>query len=39
MYDWPALPYVSAQQRCQSGHVGLDSTFIERKQAPQYYPQ
>ncbi len=39
MYIWRALLRVSAQQLHQSGHVALDSTFFERKQASQYYIQ
>ena len=39
MYVWRALLRVSAQQLPQSGHVALDSTFFERKQASQYYLQ
>jgi len=39
MYIWRALLRVSAQQLRQSGHVALDSTFFERKQASQYYFQ
>ena len=39
MYVWRALLRVSAQQYPQSGDVALDSTFIERKQASQYYLQ
>jgi len=37
MYIWRALLRVSAQQLRQSGHVALDSTFFERKQASQHY--
>ena len=33
MYVWRALLRVSAQQLRHSGHVALDSTFFERKQA------
>jgi hypothetical protein len=36
---WRAVLRVSAQQRHQSGHVALDSTFFERKQASQHYLQ
>ncbi|SMO90017.1 transposase [Halorubrum cibi] len=36
MYIWRALLRVSAQQLHQSGHVALDSTFFERKQASQH---
>ena len=39
MYIWRALLRVSAQQLPQSGHVALDSTFFERKQASQHYIQ
>ncbi len=39
MYICRALLRVSAQQHPQSGHVALDSTFFERKQASQYYLQ
>jgi IS5 family transposase len=39
LYVWRALLRVSAQQLRQSGHVALDSTFFERKQASQYYLQ
>ncbi|WP_080503485.1 transposase [Halococcus thailandensis] len=39
MYVWRALLRTSAQQLRQSGHVALDSTFFERKQASQYYLQ
>ncbi|WP_254546787.1 transposase [Halomarina pelagica] len=39
MYVWRALLRASAQQLRQSGHVALDSTFFERKQASQYYLQ
>ena len=39
MYVWRALLRASAQQLHQSGHVALDSTFFERKQASQYYLQ
>ncbi len=39
MYVWRALLRVSAQQHRQSGHVALDSTFFEHKQASQYYLQ
>jgi IS5 family transposase len=39
MYVWRALLRISAQQHLQSGHVALDSTFFERKQASQYYLQ
>jgi IS5 family transposase len=39
MYVWRALLRISAQQHPQSGHVALDSTFFERKQASQYYLQ
>ena len=34
MYVWPVLLRDSARQHPQSGHVVLDSTFFERKQAP-----
>ena len=33
MFIWRALMRVSAQQLRQSGHITLDSTFFERKQA------
>ena len=39
MYIWRALLRISAQQHPQSGHVALDSTFFERKQASQHYLQ
>jgi hypothetical protein len=39
MYVWRALLRISAQQLRQPGHVALDSTFFERKQAFQYYLQ
>ena len=39
MSIWRALLRASAQQLHQSGHVALDSTFFERKQASQYYLQ
>jgi IS5 family transposase len=39
MYIWRALLRASAQQLRQSGHVALDSTFFERKDASQYYLQ
>jgi len=39
MYIWRALLRISAQQLPQSGHVALDSTFIERQQASQHYLQ
>jgi len=39
MYVWQALLRISAQQRPQSGHVALESTFYERKQALQHYLQ
>jgi IS5 family transposase len=36
---WGGLLRFPAQQLRQSGHVALDSTFFERKQASQYYLQ
>ena len=39
MFIWRALMRVSAQQLRQSGHITLDSTFFERKQASQHYLQ
>ena len=39
MHVWRVLLRISAQQHPQSGHVALESTFFERKQASQYYLQ
>lgn len=39
MYTSQVLLRISAQPLRQSGHVALDSTLIERKQASQYYLQ
>ena len=39
MYVWRELLRASAQQLRHSGHVALDSTFFERKEASQYYLQ
>jgi len=39
MYIRRALLHTSAQQHPQSGHVALDNTFFERKQASQHYLQ
>ena len=39
VYVWRALLRASAQQHPQSGRAALDSTFIERNQASQYYLQ
>jgi len=39
MYIWRAFLRVSAQKLHHSGHVALDSTFFERKEASQHYLQ
>ena len=39
MWVWRALLRASAQQRPQSGHTALDSTFFDRRRASSYFRQ
>ena len=39
MWAWRALLRASAQQRPQSGHTALDSTFFDRRRTSSYFRQ
>ena len=39
MWVWRVLLRRNAQQRPQSGHAALDSTFFDRQRAPSYFRQ